>query len=192
MTFLKKKKTILGVVVLILVLAVASIFIKLDLAAQLRIGVGWKAQILCSGVFVSGRDAAPVLKEDVAVHPILKFIGTKVDYEKKEVRASFLGLIKNRSVYRHPLGSILLSGASEETVRSWPVDIPEPQPANPQSAPWPTGDLILDSAVPPGIDGSLLDKVVNEAFAEPDPENPRRTRAVVIVHKGRLCRPAAA
>ena len=139
MAFLKKKKTILGVVVLILVLAVASIFIKLDLAAQLRIGVGWKAQILCSGVFVSGRDAAPVLKEDVAVHPILKFIGTKVDYEKKEVRASFLGLIKNRSVYRHPLGSILLSGASEETVRSWPVDIPEPQPANPESIPWPTG-----------------------------------------------------
>jgi CubicO group peptidase (beta-lactamase class C family) len=186
MAFLKKKKAILGVVVLILDLAMAFVFIKLDPVTQLRIGVGWKAQILCSGVFVSGRDAAPVLKEDVAVHPILKFIGTKVDYEKKEVRASFFGLIKNRSIYRHPLGSILLSGAAEETVRSWPVDIPEPQPANPQSAPWPTGDLILDSALPPGINGSLLDKVVNEAFAEPDPENPRRTRAVVIVHKGRL------
>jgi hypothetical protein len=93
MAFLKKKKTILGAVVL--VLAIAFVFIKLDLATQLRIGVGWKAQILCSGVFVSGRDAARVLQGDVAVHPILKFIRTTVDYEKKEVRASFLGLIKN-------------------------------------------------------------------------------------------------
>src|SRR4030042_1661743 len=112
--FLKKKKFVLGAVVLILVLAIAFVFIKLDLTAQLRIGVGWKAQILCSGVFLSGRDPDLVLKEDVAVHPILKFIGTKVDYGKKEVRASFLGLIKNRSIYRHPPGSILLSGVSEE------------------------------------------------------------------------------
>jgi CubicO group peptidase (beta-lactamase class C family) len=186
MAFLKKKKAILGVVVLILVLATAFVFIKLDLVTQLRIGVGWKAQILCSGVFVSGRDAAPVLKEDVAVHPILKLIGTKVNYGKKEARAEVLGLIKNRAIYRDHLGSVLLSGASEETVRSWPVDIPEPQPANPESILWPIGDLILDSALPPGIDGLLLDKVVNEAFAEPDPETPQRTRAVVIVHKGRL------
>jgi CubicO group peptidase (beta-lactamase class C family) len=186
MAFLRKKKAILGVVVLILVLAITFIFIKLDLAAQLRIGVGWKAQILCSGVFVSGREAAPVLKEDVAVHPILRFIRAKVDYEKKEVRASFLGLIKNRSIYRDQLGSILLSGASEETVRSWPVNIPEPQPANPESVPWPTGDLILDNALPAGVDGALLDKVVDEAFAEPDPENTRRTRAALVIHHGRL------
>jgi len=186
MAFLKKKKAILGVVVLILVLAIAFVFIKLNLAAQLRIGVGWKAQILCSGVFVSGREAAPVLKEDVAVHPILKFIRTKVDYEKKEVRASFLGLIKNRSIYRPPLGSILLSGASEESVRAWTVEIPEPQPANPEVVPWPIGDLILDNNLPPDVDGGLLEKAVDGAFAEPNPENPRRTRAVLIIRDGRL------
>ncbi len=186
MAFLKKKKTILGVVVLILFLAIAFVFIKLDWAAQLRIGAGWKAQILCSGVFVSERDAARVLQEDVAVHPVLKFIRTTVDYKKKEVRASFLGLIKNRSIYRPPLGSILLSGASEKTVRSWPVDVPEPRPPSPESVPWPTGDLILDASLPPGVDGPLLDKAVEEAFAEPDPENLRRTRAVLVVQGGRL------
>ncbi|HUU39257.1 MAG TPA: hypothetical protein VMW46_13765, partial [Candidatus Desulfaltia sp.] len=121
MSVLKKKKTILGMIVLILVVAIAIVFIKIDLATQFRIGVGWKAQILCSGIFVSGRDAAAVLKEDVAVHPLLSFIGARVDYEKKEVRASFLGLIKNRSIYHPRLGSILLSGVPEETIRSWPV-----------------------------------------------------------------------
>ncbi|OGD28186.1 MAG: hypothetical protein A2028_03675 [Candidatus Aminicenantes bacterium RBG_19FT_COMBO_59_29] len=186
MAFLKRKRAILRVVVFILVLAIVFVFIQLDLVTQLRIGVGWKAQILSSGVFVSGREPGPVLREDVAVHPILRFIGTKVDYEKKEVRASFLGLIKNRSIYHQELGSILLSGASEETVRSWPVDIPEPQPANPESIPWPTGDLIIDSAPAPAVDESSLNRVVEEAFAEPDPEVPRRTRAVIIVHDGRL------
>ena len=186
MAFLKKKRIILGAVALILVVALAFAFIKLNLAAQLRIGVGWKAQILCSGVFVSGRDAAPVLREDEAVHPILKLISAKVDYEKKEVRASFLGLIKNRSIYRDRLGSILLSGASEESVRSWPVENPEPQPANPESIPWPTGDLIIDNSLPPGADENRLRKAVDEAFAEPDPENPRRTRALLIIHDGRL------
>ncbi|MGB7295119.1 MAG: serine hydrolase [Candidatus Aminicenantales bacterium] len=186
MTFLKKKKTVLSVVLFLLVLSVAFIFIKLELVAQFRIGVGWKAQILCSGVFVSGREEGAVRKEDVAVHPLLNFIGAKVDYAKKEVRASFLGLIKNRAIYHPDLGSILLSGTSEETVRSRPVDIPDPRPADPEAVPWPTGDLIPEDPRLPDIDSELLDKAVDEAFAEPDPNNPRRTRAVLVVHDGRL------
>ncbi|MDH4270686.1 MAG: beta-lactamase family protein [Candidatus Aminicenantes bacterium] len=186
MAFLKKKRTILGIVVLILALAAAFLFVKLDLATQLRIGAGWKAQILCSGVFVSGRDAAALLREDVPVHPLLSLIGAKVDYEKKEVRASFLGLIKNRAIYHPRLGSILLSGASEDSVRSWPVDIPELQPVHPESVPWPTGDLVPQAPLPPGVDGLLLDRAVDDAFAEPDPKSPRRTRAVLIVHNGQI------
>jgi CubicO group peptidase (beta-lactamase class C family) len=186
MAFLKKKRTILGVVLFVLVAALAFAFIKLNLAAQLRIGVGWKAQILCSGVFVSGRDAAPVLREDVAVHPILKLIGAKVDYEKKEVRASFLGLIKNRSIYHQKLGAILLSGAAEKTIRSWPVSVSEPLPDNPESVPWPTGDLVVDDTLPAGLDENMLGKAVDEAFAEPDPEYPRRTRALLIVRDGHI------
>ncbi len=185
MTALKKKKHLPGIA-LLLVLAAASIFIKLDLVTQFRIGAGWKAQVLCSGLFVSGREAAELLREDIPVHPLLSFIGARVDYEKREVRASFLGLIKNRSVYHPKLGSILLSGASDEAIRSWPVEIPEPQPVNPESVPWPTGDLIPDEPLPPGINGRLLDQAVADAFAEPDPKNPRRTRAVLIVRDGQL------
>jgi CubicO group peptidase (beta-lactamase class C family) len=180
-----KKKIILGMIILILILA-AAVSVKLDLATQFRIGVGWKAQILCSGIFVSGRDAAVVLKEDVAVHPLLKFIGAKVDYEKKEVRASFIGLIKNRAIYHPRLGSVLLSGVPEETVRSWPAEIPEPEPDRPESIPWPTGDLVPDAGLPAGLDSQRLDRAVEEAFSDPDPKNPRRTRAVLIVHEGSI------
>ncbi len=186
MAFSKKKKAILGIAVLILAAGSAFVLINFELVNQLRIGVGWKAQILCSGVFVSGRDAAALLQEDVPVHPLISFIGAKVDYEKKEVRASFLGLINNRSIYHPRLGSVLLSGASEDSVRSWPVDIPEPQPSDPESVPWPTGDLTPNGPLPWDIDGPLLEKAVADAFVEPDPKNPRLTRAVIIIHDGKI------
>jgi hypothetical protein len=186
MTLLKKKKNVLRVVVLVPALAVVFVIIKFDLITQLRIGVGWKAQILCSGVFVSGREAKAVLDEDVAVHPILKLIGARVDYKNREVRASFLGLITNQSIYHPELGSILFSGVSEETVRSRQAGILEPQPVDPESVPWPTGELIVEEALPPGVDTALLDKAVEEAFVEPDPRNPRRTRAVLVLDNGRI------
>ena len=184
MAILDKKRRLLGIGLLLL--AAGIIVIKLDLVNQFRIGAGWKAKILCSGIFVSGREAASVLEEDVPVHPLLSLIGAKVDYEEREVRASFLGLIRNRVIHHPRLGGILLSGVSEETVRAWPVDIPEPLPANPGSVHWPTGDLVPDTPFPPGIDRELLNRAMDEAFADPDPDYPRRTRAVVIVYDGQL------
>jgi CubicO group peptidase (beta-lactamase class C family) len=186
MAIVKKRRVARIVLLLVLIGAIAFVFIRFQLPAQLRLGVGWKAQILCSGVFVSGREAAQVLKEDVSVIPILKLIGAKVDYEKKEVRASFLGLVKNRSIYHPQLGSILLSGASAESVRSWPVDLPEPQPAGPGSIPWPTGDLVVDNSPPPDGNENLLNQAMNEAFAESDPNNPGRTRAMLVLRDGRI------
>lgn len=186
MAILNRKRRLLGIGILILILAVGFIVIKLDLVSQFRIGAGWKAKILCSGIFVSGREAASVLKEDVAVHPLISFISAKVDYEKREVSASFLGLIRNRAIHHAQLGSILLSGVSEESIRSWSVDIPDPQPASAESVPWPTGDFVPDTRFPPGIDRQRLDRAVDDAFADPDPDCPRRTRAVVIVHDGQL------
>lgn len=186
MTFFKKKRKALLVAFFVLAVAAVFVFIKFDLITQLRIGAGWKAQILCSGIFVSGREAGAVLDEDVAVHPILRWIAARVDYDNKEVRASFLGLIKNKAIYHPPVGSILLSGASEEMVRSRPIDILDPQPADPEAVPWPTGDLIVEETLPPVANRALLDKALDEAFAEPDPRNPRRTRAVLVLYDGRI------
>jgi CubicO group peptidase (beta-lactamase class C family) len=45
---------------------------------------------------------------------------------------------------------------------------------------------MLDASLPPGVDGASLNKAVEGAFAEPDLENLRRTRAVLVVHYGRL------
>ena len=48
---------------------------------------------------------------------------------------------EKRAIYREGLGCILSSDIPEEEIKSWPVDIPEPLPVNPEEVPWPSGDL---------------------------------------------------
>src|SRR5690349_15990840 len=53
----------------------------------------------------------------------------------------------------------------------------------PPSAPSAAGAPSSDGATSPD---ERLRPVIDRAFAEPDPERPRHTRAVVIVHDGRV------
>jgi hypothetical protein len=52
--------------------------------------------------------------------------------------------------------------------------------------PWPTGNLDATDSDPQGVDLEKLNEVVEAAFTEPDPEKPRWTRAVVVVHNDKI------
>ena len=49
----------------------------------LRVGTGYAAKIVCSNVFIAGRDAGEVLRDGVQApgHPLLKLVGVGVDME---------------------------------------------------------------------------------------------------------------
>jgi len=153
---------------------------------QAPIGCGYKAKILCSGIFVSERKPESIIKQDLSFHPLFDLIKTEVDFEKKEVEASLLGLVKAQAIYLNPLGGILLCGADEDNILSWPISIPEPQSTNHGEVPWPTGDFIPESKHLHEVNLTLLHKSLDKAFEEPNPPQPRRTRAVVVVYKGEL------
>jgi len=186
MKIFTKKRVWTGILVILAGLLIYLGVTYYPYLQQGPIGCGYKAKILCSGIFVSGRDAQSVLEQDLVFHPLFKLIKAEVDYDQKTVNTSLLGLVKARAVYIEKLGGILLSGASEESIRSWPVSIPEPQPANPEEVPWPAGDLLSESENLDEIDLSLLSKALDKAFEEPDPKKPLRTRAVAVVYKGDL------
>src|SRR5450631_2525392 len=61
----------------------------------LRVGANYSAKIVCSNVFLAGRDAQEVLKIDVQAPGIalLKLMRVSVDREHGVVRAGFLGFI---------------------------------------------------------------------------------------------------
>jgi CubicO group peptidase (beta-lactamase class C family) len=49
--------------------------------------------------------------------------------------------------------------------------------------PWPGGDRVDP---PAGVDTTVLEAALDAAFAEPYPDRTRQTRAVVVVHRGRI------
>jgi CubicO group peptidase (beta-lactamase class C family) len=138
----------------------------------LAIGIAYKAKILCSGVFVSGRSPDAVLAEletdDLA---LLRHLRATVDITAGSVTASALGLVRRTAVYREGLGCALaLDGLS-----------PPRMPA-PGLAQFPTASEPMQR----GPATRELDAVVARAFAEPDSRRPRRTLAVVVVQDGRV------
>ena len=150
---------------------------------MLRIGSAYSAKILCSAVFVSGRPAASVLAEDLK-H--LSFIGTRVDEQNRSVSASVFGLVRRRAIYREGLGCTLVNGTTVEALKEQGRLAPKGPAPGLADRPWPDGDQLPTDPLPPGIDQARLEKALDEAFSEPNPELPRRTRAVVVVYQGRL------
>jgi hypothetical protein len=94
--------------------------------------------------------------------------------------------MKKQAVYREGFGCTLLSGFTKDEILSQPSQLPPSLPENPESVPWPTGDKIIPSKIPPNVDMQLIQRALDEAFSEPDPEQLRRTRAVVVVYDGHL------
>lgn len=186
MMFFKKKRYWLTTLVAVLLLGLGFVAVKFDLGTQLAIGAGWKAKILSSGLYISGRQEPSILEEDVPIHPLLNFVRGDVEPVRKEVTASFLGLIRNCAISTDKLGTILLCGVPEATVRAWPVAIPAPEPADPQTVDWPTGDRMSNATLPSNVDRKLLDEALARAFAEPDPKSRLRTRAVLVVYNDQL------
>jgi CubicO group peptidase (beta-lactamase class C family) len=146
------------------------------------IGSAYTAKTLCSGVFISRRDAISVLKEDVRAEQIalLRAIEPTVNSERRIVSASFNGLAERTAVYLDGLGCTLAIGADEDTLRRRAA----------QAAPVPPAGVsrqqLLAGEDAKETDREKLKRVLDRAFSEPDAARLRRTRAVVIVHDGRI------
>jgi CubicO group peptidase (beta-lactamase class C family) len=189
MAFFTRKRIIWTVVLAVLIAAFLYVGITFGpYLKELPIGAGCRAKILCSSVFVSGREPNEVIEEDLSFHPLLDLIRTKVDYENKEVTASLfgMGIFQKKAVYHEDLGGILLQEVKKDEVMSWSVDIPEPFHPYPDNLAWPAGDYIYEDEFPEGVDVNLIEDALDKAFSEPDPEKLYRTRAVVIVYDGKI------
>jgi CubicO group peptidase (beta-lactamase class C family) len=170
---------------------VAAVVIAAMLAAGLRaygtalVGSGYSAEILCGAVFVSGRAPEAVEAEDLTGpgFELLRHFDKQVVPAGKRVTASFHGLAAQTAIYRDGFGCTRIDG-SEAGFTEVPHLAPPP-PANAEAL-WPDGERVDLDAPGEGIDRAKLDAAVAAAFAEPDPAHPRNTRALVVVHGGRI------
>lgn len=163
------------------VLVVAVVGAGVYLAPIGPIATGYAAKISCSGHFVGGRPFEQAIL-DLPDNPLRPFLRADVDEAAGTVSTSLVGLYRSTAWYTPGAGCTLADERPELTVT--PV---QPHRAD-AGAEWPRGDAVDTAAAvaAQGLDADALTRAVDGAFAEDDPAGRKNTRAVVVVHDGRI------
>jgi CubicO group peptidase (beta-lactamase class C family) len=176
------KKVILGIAIIFVVLLGMGVILYLN--GAMPIGSGYSSKYVCSQVFLADRDSQQVFEQDVKPTNILfKLIQNKVNHNKKTVTSAGFGFWHpTTAIYREGFGCTLAIDVTREEL------LQEAQGALPQTKhaleqPWPAGEQVDFSSIPAEVDREQLNKVVADAFVEPDPGKTRNTQAVVIVYQ---------
>jgi CubicO group peptidase (beta-lactamase class C family) len=170
----------------------------------LELGLAGYAKILCSAVFVSGRDEHEAVKNSgffIMPPGTADKVTWTVDRERTLVRMSLDGsnvaqpagtgaqpfraakYYGDQGCIIHPqeAGGRGSEARGEGGIFFTPVRVKTTLP-DAMSQPWPMGDRIDAAPLPPGIDQAKLDAAVQAAFADPE----ALTAAFVVVYKGRI------
>jgi CubicO group peptidase (beta-lactamase class C family) len=155
------------------------------------LGTAYAAKALCSGVFVSRRPAQSVIDEDImaGVHPLLKLVHPSIDVARHVARASFVGFAVREAEFRPGLGCTLDLGRPADALADASRALSNPVLANPaltNPAPTDAAPPLAPLPADADVDAQKLQAAIANAFAEPDPALPRRTRAVVVMYRGRV------
>ncbi|MBZ9858082.1 serine hydrolase domain-containing protein [Mesorhizobium sp. CA12] len=168
-------KWLLGLVIL----AVAALFAWLYFAPPelIRVGSGYSAKIVCSNVFIAGRDAKEVLAVDVQApgHPLLKLMKVSVDKERGLVSAGLLWVLgKSVAVERDGVGCASVPDGDTGKARQTSLRAAPPAAAQPDAL-WPDGERVDASQHPE------VAKIVDDAAMAGT-----GMRAIVVVKNGRI------
>jgi CubicO group peptidase (beta-lactamase class C family) len=171
----------------------------------IRIAANYSAKIVCSGMFVAGRDPMEVLHDDVQAlgNPILGLMRISVDRERRVVRAGLLGFIGGGMAAMRtgegcaavPDGN--LGAATVTATPTAPAPATEPAAATDQAAATEpaAAEAAPDAAVRSSLALPMQDWPDGDAV-QPDPAIQRLIlddeltgpglRALVVVHRGRI------
>jgi CubicO group peptidase (beta-lactamase class C family) len=181
-----KKKILIGTGILLLLVLMGGGWY---LSMAVPIGTGYAARYICSSVFTSHRDPEITYREDVApINPLSEIIDVNIDHVQEKVVASCFGLFKSTALYREGCGCTLVTGTTEAELRKQGFMNPESAPASQRvsNASWPIGAGISPEPPAGRVNMDKLKGALDAAFAEPDPEKKKLTRAVIVVHDGKL------
>lgn len=147
----------------------------------------YSAKNMCSCVMLSGRQPDDVRADELGSFP-LSLGAVEVNYTDSSATGSVFGLAERKAIFRKGLGCTLVSEITEEELRSQKIRIATTPPPEPDTATWLTRltDNVSPSVAFPDIDTARLRRLLDTAFTEPGPKPLRRTRAIVIVYKGKV------
>jgi hypothetical protein len=162
---------------LTLAVIVAAVWAFLRLRRIAVVGAAYKAKVLCSIVFGSGRSVDPQTLEEVSADSYrpLRLFRSRVDREARTVTARLWPFRSRQAVYRDLAGATLDLPGDGRTPIAQPPKPPDEGEVEASDTPWP----VSQGSAP-------LDRLVAAAFREPDPGRLRRTRAILVAQDGRI------
>ncbi|MEZ5291647.1 MAG: serine hydrolase [Vicinamibacterales bacterium] len=147
------------------------------------LGAASYAKILCSAVFVSGRDVEEARKNSayfLMAAPDRELpVTVDVDRTAKRVRATVKGITRTAAFYGDQGCVIHPEGGDGIHFTPVPVRTTLPDAA---SQPWPMGDAPAVAPWPAGLDRTRMQAAVDLAFSDPE----GLTAAMVVVHQGQI------
>lgn len=150
--------------------------------------IALNAKLLCSCAFVIGRDTDEFIANDLTMsNPLVpgwEEIEVTVDRERKAVTLRTEGVPARTAVYNGDQGCTLLPRGMER-VQFTPVPLTSALPP-PESHPWPTGDVLSEAPLPAEVNSTALEAALDAAFNDLALPVPQKTRAMVVVYKGRI------
>lgn len=154
---------------------------------------GVQAFMICSGIFTSNRTLDQIFEQELAY-----VRGRPGTVEKddcvvdKKKRAVAVGLSDDlptmRAVYREGLGCIILSpDQTFDHIPDLPILETPPLAGNAANIPWPDGDLLSESTLPPEIDKDVLSAAADWSFDRKTHGTTEQvTLSLIIVYKGKI------
>ncbi len=147
------------------------------------VSAGVAAEIACAGVFVSERPFDDAKSDAQRLSPLTVGNRYVLDRAKQTVSVTAFGRVTRTALYRPGIGCTLLVESTPDQLRRQADGIKAPSTAF-RPALWPAGDTV--DPAPPGVDRAALDKAVADTFADDTPDKAIATRAIVVVHDGRI------
>ena len=142
------------------------------------------AKILCSGVFITGLDAADAAANvggfispfDERRH----VVDTVVDYEQERVALTLPDGV-TRTAKRYENQGCVAHGIGEDSVHFVPTTVERNLPPA-ATTPWPMGDVLSDAPWPSEIDMEKVEEALDIGFGPAE----ARTLGLVVTYKGRI------
>jgi CubicO group peptidase (beta-lactamase class C family) len=158
----------------------AATYFRADRA--IRVATGVVAHNVCTKAFVSGLDPQTIFSETVARDGLrrLRYLLTfHIDRPAKSVDASVAGLLASHAVFHDGFGCVLLHGSRTPYILKSDIDALKVPKTPPLLAEIAGPDLVQPS-------DPALRAALDHAFEEPAEPPFRKTKAVVVVHDGKV------
>ncbi len=155
------------------------------MGTPLELGLAGFAKVVCSAVYVSGRDAAEAARNSghllMPSEEAAAKATSSIDRDQKIVRMSSEGITREARFYGDQGCIIHKPERPGRQIFFTPVPVRTTLPDAASQA-WPMGDRAESPPLPPEVDRAKVDAALDAAFADPN----ALTAGFIAVYKGRI------